>query len=73
MSETNINSEINEIKSNETQEKLKQKVEVTLGDIQVIANIIDVATQRGAFRAPELKGIGEYYEKIMGILSTLKE
>jgi len=55
-------SEVNEV--NEVNEKLQQKVEVTLGDIQVMVNIIEAVTARGGFRAPELKGIGEFFEKL---------
>lgn len=73
MSEANVSSEVKEVNNPEMQEKLAQKVEVTMGDIQVLVNIIDVATQRGAFRAPELKGVGEYYEKMTQILSPQKE
>lgn len=73
MSESNVSSEVKEVNNQEMQEKLAQKVEVTIGDIQVLINIIDVATQRGAFRAPELKGVGEYYEKMAQILSPQKE
>jgi hypothetical protein len=73
MSEANVSSEVNEVNNTVTQEKLEQKVEVTIGDIQVIVNIIDVATQRGAFRAPELKGVGEFYEKMSKIISPQKD
>ena len=73
MSESNVSSEVNEVNNTVAQEKLEQKVEVTIGDIQVIVNIIDVATQRGAFRAPELKGVGEFYEKMSQIISPQKE
>ena len=73
MSDSNVSSEVNEVNNTVAQEKLEQKVEVTIGDIQVIVNIIDVATQRGAFRAPELKGVGEFYEKMSKIISPQKE
>ena len=73
MSESNVSSEVNEVNNTVAQEKLEQKVEVTIGDIQVIVNIIDVATQRGAFRAPELKGVGEFYEKMSKIISPQKD
>jgi len=73
MSDSNVSSEVNEVNTTQAQEKLAQKVEVTMGDIQVIVNIIDVATQRGAFRAPELKGVGEFYEKMSKIISPQKE
>ena len=73
MSESSVSSEVNEVNNTEAQEKLAQTVEVTMGDIQVIVNIIDVATQRGAFRAPELKGVGEFYQKMSPIISPQKE
>lgn len=73
MSESNVSSEVKEVNNQEMQEKMAQKVEVTMGDIQVFVNIIDVATQRGAFRAPELKGVGEFYEKMVQTISTQKE
>ena len=33
-----------------------------------MVNIIEAVTARGGFRAPELKGIGEYFEKISGMI-----
>ena len=36
---------------------------LTIADLQTIVNIIDTATQRGAFRANELKVVGSVYEK----------
>ena len=45
-----------------------QKVEVTMGDLQIMSNIIEAVTSRGAFRASELKGVGEFFEKISGMI-----
>ena len=73
MSDSSVSSEVNEVNNTEAQEKLAQTVDVTMGDIQIMVNIIDVATQRGAFRAPELKGVGEFYEKMSQIISPQKE
>ena len=64
--EKNIQSEVSELSENEL--RLQKKVEDTVGDLQVIVNIIDVATQRGAFRAAELKGVGEFFEKISALI-----
>ena len=60
----NVQSNVSEVND----ERLQQKVEVTVGDLQVVVNIIEVATQRGAFRAPELKGVGEFFEKVSGLI-----
>lgn len=57
---SNVNSTVSEV----SEEVSQQKVEVTVGDLQVMVNIIEAVTARGGFRAPELKGVGEYFEKI---------
>lgn len=57
---SNVNSAVSEV----SEEVSQQKVEVTVGDLQVMVNIIEAVTARGGFRAPELKGVGEYFEKI---------
>jgi hypothetical protein len=61
---SNVESKVSEV----NEERLQQKVEVTVGDLQVVVNIIEAATQRGAFRAPELKGVGEFFEKVSGLI-----
>ncbi len=40
-------------------------------DLVDIANLIDVVTQRGAFRADELSAAGALYDKLKTFLSTL--
>lgn len=60
---SNVTSNVSEVN-----EKLNETVEVTVGDIQVMVNIIEAVTARGGFRAPELKGIGEFFEKLSGLL-----
>jgi|TARA_B110000971_G_scaffold206034_2_gene228973 hypothetical protein len=68
-----VNSSVSEISPEEQkvldeQNKLSQKVELTVGDLKIFVNIIEATTQRGAFRAPELKGIGEFFEKISALI-----
>jgi len=72
MSESNVNAEVNEVNKGVSGD-MEKNVEIPLSDIQVIVNIIDIATQRGAFRAPELKGVGEYYEKMNKLISPQKD
>ena len=62
---SNVESKVSEV----NEERLKQLVEVTVGDLQVVANIIEVATQRGAFRAAELKYVGEFFERVSGLIN----
>ena len=44
------------------------KVDFMSSDVAVVLNIIDVASARGTFRGPELKGIGEFYEKLQTLM-----
>ena len=61
--DSNVTSNVSEVN-----EKLNETVEVTVGDIQIMVNIIEAVTARGGFRAPELKGIGEFFQKLSGLL-----
>lgn len=38
--------------------------ELTIQDLNNLRAIIDVASQRGAFRAPELEAVGNTYNKL---------
>ena len=44
--------------------KTEEKAQLSLQDLQNVLVIVDAACQRGAFKAPEMKGIGELYERI---------
>ena len=44
---------------------------LNLNDLVDIANLIEVVTQRGAFRANELTAAGAIYDKLKGFLDTL--
>ena len=46
---------------------------LTISDLATMANVIDIATQRGAFRGNELKPIGELYEKLTEFVRTAQE
>ena len=39
----------------------------------MLAQIVDLATQRGAFRANELTQVGQVYDKLNNFLSFIKE
>lgn len=45
--------------------------QLSITDLAMIKNVIDVACSRGAFRAAEMKSIGEVYEKLTGFLSAV--
>ena len=47
--------------------------EVGLNDIKSILSIINVCTQRGAFKAEELEGIGKLYNKLNNFVNSAVE
>jgi hypothetical protein len=44
---------------------------ITVADLNLIKNIIDLASTRGAFRAGEMKQVGEVYEKLAVFLEAV--
>ena len=47
--------------------------ELTVQDLQAIKQIIDVATQRGAFRGNELMSVGQVYNKLDTFLTQVSQ
>lgn len=45
--------------------------EITVADLSLIKDIIDLASTRGAFRAAEMKEIGEVYNKLTNFLDAV--
>lgn len=53
----------------ETPETTQQQgVELTINDLKTIHQIIDAASQRGAFRASEFAAVGEVYNRLTAFL-----
>tara|TARA_B100000900_G_scaffold232247_1_gene197254 strand:+ start:2692 stop:3003 length:312 start_codon:yes stop_codon:yes gene_type:complete len=46
---------------------------IGLNDLQLLAQIVDLATQRGAFRGNELTQIGVVYDKLSSFLGYVAE
>ena len=44
---------------------------ITVADLNLLKNIIDLASTRGAFRAGEMKQVGEVYEKLTAFLEAV--
>ncbi len=58
----------------ETAEQDGRPVEsITLRDLDQIAQIIDLASQRGAFKGGELTVVGSLYDKLAQFLGNVKE
>ncbi len=45
-----------------------EPVQLTLNDMQAAANVIDLASRRGAFHAKEMTSVGEVYNKLAAFL-----
>ena len=45
--------------------------QLSITDLAVIKKLIEVASTRGAWQAPELKTVGEVYERLSSFLDTL--
>ena len=44
---------------------------ITIADLNLLKNIIDLASTRGAFRAAEMTQVGEVYEKLATFLDAV--
>jgi hypothetical protein len=45
--------------------------EITIADLGLLKNIIDLASTRGAFRAAEMSEIGAVYDKLTNFLEAV--
>ena len=49
-----------------------QPVQLTVSDLQLLGQIIDLASRRGAFQAHELAQVGTAYNKLAAFLSYVE-
>lgn len=71
MSEKETQADVQEPKAAQAQAKpaaQEASPELTVQDLQALKQIIDVATQRGAFKANELMTVGATYNKLDAFL-----
>lgn len=45
--------------------------DLNISDLNAIKSIIDVATQRGAFKAAELEAVGKIYNRLQSFLDSV--
>ena len=53
------------------QTEASEDTSISLNDLQVLANIVDLATQRGAFRGNELTQVGAVFDKLSTFLAQV--
>ena len=46
---------------------------LTVNDLAAVANVIDLAVQRGAFKAAEAKQVGEVFEKVASFVQHVSD
>jgi hypothetical protein len=49
----------------------KVATDLNISDLVAVKNVIEVATQRGAFRAAELESVGKAYNKLSLFLESV--
>ena len=52
-------------------EDTTQPVTITIADLDVLKNIVDLASARGAFRGAELAEVGAVYNKLTQFLEAI--
>ena len=45
--------------------------EITIADLNLLKDIVELASTRGAFRAAEMKDVGEVYNKLANFLDAV--
>ena len=67
-----MTEEIKEVQEAPAQEAPAQEAppELTVNDLNAMKAIIDVACQRGAFKAPEMEAVGKTFNKLSAFLEA---
>ena len=54
-------------------ENTTQTAQLTIADLASLKQIVDAACTRGAFKAAEMRAIGETYDKLSAFLDTSQQ
>lgn len=55
-----------------SEQQAQAPVTLGLNDLQTVMSVIDIASQRGAFKAGELAAVGVLYNKVSAFLEAAK-
>lgn len=50
---------------------MENQIQLSITDLAVIKNIIDLAAKRGAFQANEMRSVGEVYDRLNAFLESV--
>lgn len=64
-------TEIAQPEAAETNNKSQEGPDLNISDLAALRSIIDVASQRGAFKAAELEAVGKMYNKLNSFIETV--
>jgi hypothetical protein len=64
-------TEENKTEATQQEAAPQQGADLNISDLAALRSIIDVATQRGAFKAPELEAVGKAYNKLNSFLESV--
>ena len=59
---------MSQTESSQTVTSTDQQVSLSLADLQSFCQIVEVCSQRGAFKAEEMAGVGALYNKTIAFL-----
>lgn len=55
------------------QTETQQSFDLTIQDLNAVKSIIDIAAQRGSFKANEMAAVGAVYNKLVGFLESVSK
>mgnify|MGYP001107072828 CR=1 FL=1 len=58
--------------NNEETVESTDNVTLTLSDLKTLQQVVEVASQRGAFKAEELSAVGQIYDKLKEFLASVE-
>lgn len=50
-----------------------ENIQITIADLALLKNLVDVACTRGAFKAEEMSTVGQVYDKLTAFLTQIVE
>jgi hypothetical protein len=71
MTEKNIEEQTTEVQTEDKQSA--QGAELNISDLLAIRNIIEIASQRGSFKAAELEVVGKTFNRLNNFLESVSK
>jgi hypothetical protein len=57
----------------DNEEVIDDSPKISISELAIVANLIDLAVQRGAYKINEIKQVGEIYEKLASFVKYVAE